>query len=78
VTVEVKKTCAMLTEDEHMLLKLLEKKKRITSYRSKKSVTGYASNSSLRVTLLFILTQPKVLMIRVLLFPYLPSDREHG
>jgi hypothetical protein len=47
VTAEVKKTCMMLTEDEHMLLKLLEKKKRIISYRSKKSVTGYASNSSL-------------------------------
>jgi hypothetical protein len=36
----------MLTEEEHMLLKLLEKKQRIASYRGKKSMTGYASNSS--------------------------------
>jgi hypothetical protein len=46
MTAEVKETCAMLTEEEHMLLKLLEKKQRIASYRGKKSVTGYASNSS--------------------------------
>jgi hypothetical protein len=46
VTAEVKKTCAILTKEEHMLLKLLEKKQRIASYRGKKSVTGYASNSS--------------------------------
>jgi hypothetical protein len=167
VTAEVKKTCAILTKEEHMLLKLLEKKQRIASYRGKKSVTGYASNSSpkavlpslglrvmegerkrrrgltnfyfapefifvkvrgdnggltgrsvycfltnlftpnlrgrkpnpplisavshsipslsasarehsLRVTLLFIMTQLKVLMIHVLLFLYLPLDREHG
>jgi hypothetical protein len=46
VTVEVKEKCAMLTEDERMLLELLEKKQRITNYRNKKSVTGYISNSS--------------------------------
>jgi hypothetical protein len=39
VTAEVKETCAMLIEEELMLLKLLEKKQRITSYWSKKSVT---------------------------------------
>jgi hypothetical protein len=72
VTAEVKETCAMLTEEEHMLLKLLEKKQRITSYRGKKNVTGYASNSSPKVTLLFMLTQLKVLMIHMLLLPYLP------
>jgi hypothetical protein len=46
VITEVKETCAMLTKEEHMLLKLLEKKQRITSYRGEKNVTRYASNSS--------------------------------
>jgi hypothetical protein len=45
-TVKVKEMCAMLTEEEQMLLKLLEKKQKITSYRGKNSVTGYASNST--------------------------------
>jgi hypothetical protein len=40
VITEMKKTCAMLTEEELMLLKLLEKKQRIISYRGKKIVTG--------------------------------------
>jgi hypothetical protein len=46
VIAEVKETYAMLTKEVHMLLKLLEKKQRIASYWGKKSVTGYASNSS--------------------------------
>jgi hypothetical protein len=40
VITEMKKTCAMLTEEELMLLKLSEKKQRIISYRGKKIVTG--------------------------------------
>jgi hypothetical protein len=46
VTAEVKEMCARLTEEELMLLELSEKKRRITSYRGKKSVTGYASTLS--------------------------------
>jgi hypothetical protein len=34
---KVKETCAMLTEEELILLELLEKKQRITSYQSNKS-----------------------------------------
>jgi hypothetical protein len=49
-TTEVKETRAILTEEEHMLLELLEKKQRITSYHGKKNVIAEVKETCAMLT----------------------------